>query len=239
QQGPTGPTGDNGQQGPTGPTGDNGQQGPTGPTGSDGQRGPTGDNGQQGPTGPTGSDGQRGPTGDNGQQGPTGPTGNNGQQGPTGPTGATGADGGGMLGIRGILQGSISVSPYSYSYVRTGSRIVLPPGIYAVSVSMLMSSNQQAPSNSSFWLRSTFGDDATGGNPSKDIVGPYLISGCLVGPATYATLNGTLIINNTSGGNKTYYYAAGEVVVYNNGQTLLTFGGGSWNEESIVAFKVQ
>ncbi|MDO3642047.1 hypothetical protein, partial [Mucilaginibacter sp. L3T2-6] len=194
-------------------------------TGNDGNPGGTG------PTGPTGNDGNPGGTG------PTGPTGNDGNPGGTGPTGPTGADG--ILGIRGVLNGSISVSPYSYSYERTGSWIVLPPGIYAVSVTMLMSSNQQAPYNSAFWLRSTFGDDASGGNPSSDIVGPYLISGCLVGPATYATLNGTLIINNSSGGNKTYYYAAGEVVVTNNTQTLLTFGGGSWNEECIVAFKVQ
>jgi hypothetical protein len=123
--------------------------------------------------------------------------------------------------------------------MRTGSYLVLPPGIYAVSVTMLMSSNSASPSNSAFWLRSTFGDPQSGNQPSNDILGPYLISGCLVGPATYATLNGTLIINNQSGGNKTYYYMAGQVVTNNNYQTLSTFGGGSWNEECIVAFKVQ
>jgi hypothetical protein len=123
--------------------------------------------------------------------------------------------------------------------VRTGSYIVLPPGIYAVSVTMLMSSNQQAPVNSAFWLRSTFGDENSGSYPSGDIKGPYLISGCLVGPSTYATLNGTLIIQNPTLRDKTYYYMAGEVVVVGNNQTLSTFGGGSWNEECIVAFKVQ
>jgi hypothetical protein len=104
---------------------------------------------------------------------------------------------------------------------------------------MLMSSNQQSPSNSAFWLRTTFGDTQTSNYQSGDILGPYLISGCLVGPATYATVNGTLIINNKSAGNKTYYYLAGSVVVVNNAQSLNNFGGGSWNEECIVAFKVQ
>jgi len=103
---------------------------------------------------------------------------------------------------------------------------------------MLMSSNQSAPQNSAFWLRSTFADDASGNEHSNDIVGPYLASGCLVGPATYNCLTGTIIINNTSGASKTYYYAAGQVVAYNNYQTIGNFGGGAWNEDHIVAFKL-
>jgi len=104
---------------------------------------------------------------------------------------------------------------------------------------MTISSNQPAPPNSSFWVRSTFSDDASGSKRSGDIVGTFLASGGLVGPATYAVLSGTIIINNTSGASKTYYYVAGEVVVYNNNQTIGNFGGGAWNEDHIVAFKLR
>ena len=70
-EGPTGPTGPQGEIGPTGPQGDTGPQGETGATG---------------PTGPQGETGLQGPTG---QQGPQGETGATGPKGDTGPAGTT------------------------------------------------------------------------------------------------------------------------------------------------------
>ena len=98
-EGPTGPTGAQGDLGPTGPQGDTGALGPTGPQGDTGALGPTGpqgDTGAEGPTGPTGSTGALGPTGpqgDTGAEGPTGPQGDTGAEGPTGPQGDTGETG--------------------------------------------------------------------------------------------------------------------------------------------------
>ena len=104
---------------------------------------------------------------------------------------------------------------------------------------MLMSSGPAAPTNSAFWLRSTFGDLATSTSPSADIVGSALASGGLVGPATYSMLTGTIIIHNTTSGNKTYYYLAGNTAANNTTVTLTNFGGSSWSENNIVAIQLQ
>ncbi len=129
--------------------------------------------------------------------------------------------------------------PYNTgSYLYTGTSITLPPGKYSVTVSMLMSGGL-SPTNSSFWLRTTFGDASTSTTSSPDIIGSTLASGGLIGPATYAMLNGSLIINNTSGGNKTYYYLAGNTVTTGTTQTMNNFGGFGWGEDNIVAIKIQ
>jgi hypothetical protein len=137
------------------------------------------------------------------------------------------------------------------NYLYTGSYIILPPGKYAVSVSMLMSpttvnaTTGGSPTNSSFWLRSTFAETLTGLSPnqtgvsSPDIVGGTLVSAGLVGPALYQMLVGEIIINNTSAGNKTYYYCAGNPTTYNTTQSLASFGGASWAENRIVATPIE
>jgi hypothetical protein len=98
-QGNVGPAGATGLQGPTGATGSQGPQGDIGPTGATGSQGPQGDIGPTGATGSQGPQGDIGPTGATGSQGPqgdigpTGATGAQGPQGDIGPTGATGAQG--------------------------------------------------------------------------------------------------------------------------------------------------
>ncbi|MBS1625767.1 MAG: collagen-like protein [Bacteroidetes bacterium] len=136
------------------------------------------------------------------------------------------------------LGAGVSVPYNTVGYLYTGTSITLPPGKYSVSVSMLMSGGT-APSNSSFWVRTTFGDASNSTGPSPDIIGSNLASGGLIGPATYAMLNGSIIINNTSGSNKTYYYLAGNTVATGTTQTLGGFGGSGWGEDNIVAIKIQ
>ncbi len=136
------------------------------------------------------------------------------------------------------LGAGVSVPYNTVGYLYTGTSITLPPGKYSVSVSMLMSGGT-APSNSSFWVRTTFGDASNSTVPSPDIIGSNLASGGLIGPATYAMLNGSIIINNTSGSNKTYYYLAGNTVATGTTQTLGGFGGSGWGEDNIVAIKIQ
>lgn len=136
------------------------------------------------------------------------------------------------------LGSGVSVPYNTVGYLYTGTSITLPPGKYSVSVSMLMSGGT-APSNSSFWVRTTFGDASNSTVPSPDIIGSNLASGGLIGPATYAMLNGSIIINNTSGSNKTYYYLAGNTVATGTTQTLGGFGGSGWGEDNIVAIKIQ
>jgi hypothetical protein len=50
-------------------------------------------------------------------------------------------------------------------------------------------------------------------------------------------VTGLIIINNATAGNKTYYYKAGHVVAHNTTYSMAAFGGG-WNEDSIVAIRL-
>jgi hypothetical protein len=137
------------------------------------------------------------------------------------------------------LGAGVNIAYNSGTYAYTGTSITLPPGKFSVAVSMLMTSGGASPNNSSFWLRSTFGNSPGAGAASPDIIGSPLASGGLVGPSTYAMLTGTIIINNTSGANKTYYYLAGNTAATVTTATLSLFGGSSWAEDNIVAIQIQ
>lgn len=135
----------------------------------------------------------------------------------------------------------ISVPYTTANFLQTGASITLPPGKFAINVTMLLTNTTGTPTpdNSSFWLRSTF-SDSSGINPvsSTDILGGRLISGNLPGSSLFSLLSGTIIINNTSVLPKTYYYVAGNVHIINTTDTLLKIGG-NLNENSIIAYKLE
>ena len=144
----------------------------------------------------------------------------------------------------GVLSGTGVNIAYNQTanFLQTGSYITLPPGRYAVNVTMLLARNSTSlpsPNNSFFWVRSSFSDSA-GANPlsSPDIVGSTLASGNFGGTSVYAMLNGTIIINNATAGNKTYYYVAGRTVFSNTTETLTGFGSTYWAENNIIAYRL-
>lgn len=150
----------------------------------------------------------------------------------------------GIDNVVGVLSGTGVNIPYNQTvnFLQTGSYIVLPPGRYAVNVTMLLARNSTSlpsPNNSFFWVRSSFSDSA-GVNPvsSPDIVGSTLASGNFGGTSVYAMLTGTIIINNTTAGNKTYYYVAGRTVTSNTTETLTGFGSTYWAENNIIAYRL-
>lgn len=150
----------------------------------------------------------------------------------------------GIDNIVGVLSGTGVNIAYNQTvnFLQTGSYITLPPGRYAVNVTMLLARNSTSapsPNNSFFWVRSSFSDSA-GVNPvsSPDIVGSTLASGNFGGTSIYAMLNGTIIINNTTAGNKTYYYIAGRTVFSNTTETLTGFGSTYWAENNIIAYRL-
>ncbi len=150
----------------------------------------------------------------------------------------------GIDNIVGVLSGTGVSIPYNQTanFLQTGSYITLPPGRYAVNVTMLLARNSTSlpsPNNSFFWVRSTFSDSA-GVNPvsSPDIVGSTLASGNFGGTSVYAMLTGTIVINNTTAGNKTYYYVAGRTVFSNTTETLTGFGSTYWLEDNIIAYRL-
>jgi hypothetical protein len=155
--------------------------------------------------------------------------------------------------ISGVIGAGRNIPHNTTSYQYTGSYIILPPGKYSVSVTMLMSptvvdgTTGGSPTNSSFWLRSTFADASTLtgtfpnqiGTSTPDIIGGNLVSAGLVGPSRFQMLVGEIIINNTTAGNKTYYYIAGNPFIYNTTQSMSGFGGSSWGENRIIAIPVE
>lgn len=146
----------------------------------------------------------------------------------------------GIENVLGVLGAGVNIPSTTANFLQTGSSITLPPGRYSVNITMLMiMSVGNTPADSSFWLRTSFSDTA-GANPtySTDIVGSSLISGNFPGSSSYSIVYGTVVINNTSGANKTYYYIAGSTNVVNTTQTLSSFGGTSWGEDTIIAYRL-
>ena len=147
----------------------------------------------------------------------------------------------------GVLGAGVNI-PYTAntatSYLYTGTTITLPPGVYSVSVTMLITTNAYLGSGNpvtpeAIWMRSTFADSATATTHSSDIVGSALASGGLVAPAKFGLVAGSIIINNTSATSKTYYYIAGYVDSYTSTSTINGFGGTLWSEDNIVALQIQ
>lgn len=142
-----------------------------------------------------------------------------------------------LSGVTGI---SISYTD-TVNFLQTGASITLPPGRYAVNVTMLLSTVPGAYTNSNeaFWVRSTF-SDSNGLNPapSGHIVGSFLVSGNLVPSTLYSLISGMIVINNPGPGPNTYYYVAGRVVTNNSTRTIAFFGGNYWAENNIIAYRL-
>ena len=138
------------------------------------------------------------------------------------------------------MQGPINIQSNTTQYIATGTTITLPPGTYAVIIAMLMQPWYGSAPDTAFWLRTSFANTNTGVlAPSPDIVRSTFASGCLVGPGPFSTLSGTIIIKNASSSQKTYYYIAGNVRTVGSAITLYNFGGGYWNEDNIIAIRLQ
>ncbi|WP_051884993.1 hypothetical protein [Chryseobacterium luteum] len=132
-------------------------------------------------------------------------------------------------------------------FLHTGAYIDLPTGKWAVNVTMLMRSigdisTAVTNSDSSYWLRTTFttsnADIVTITGVPTYIQGSYLISGNLPGRSLYSLVQGTIVINNTAAATTRYYYVAGDNHVIGLVKDLSLFGGFKWQEDQIVAYKI-
>jgi len=149
--------------------------------------------------------------------------------------------------VTGILTtSSISIPWNTGNFIRTGSTITLPPGRWAVNVTMLMRRQLAGPTpnNSSFWLRTSFTtlNQATLTqaelNAHNDIQGGLFISGNYTGSSIYGLVQGVVIINNTTAGNRTYYYVAGNTDTVNTTDTLINFSRNTLGENVITAYRL-
>ena len=142
--------------------------------------------------------------------------------------------------IIGVLGAGVDVPYNTSAYLQTGTSITLPPGKYVVNVSMLLTQTSgRAVNDSNFWLRSSFSDSNVGVGISGDIVnGGNLISGNHIPSAIYSILSGFVFINNSTAVDKTYYYIVGNCTTFNTTATINSFGGTTWAENNIVAYRI-
>jgi hypothetical protein len=143
--------------------------------------------------------------------------------------------------------GATIFSTTGEKYVNTGSFVILPPGKWAVRVTMLLYHFNAAGTNATtsdpnevWWVRTTFSNSPTplatpalpNSEASADIYGTSkLVSGLLPGNSMYGMLDGIFLIDNSTSSNKTYYYFAG--FAYSGGfggsqnlnGTIYRFGG--------------
>lgn len=127
----------------------------------------------------------------------------------------------------------------------TGSSVILPPGKWMVTVTLLVIPSGNLTADDWMFVRSTFSDQnlttiGQVGVQSADAIRPTLISFQIVGPYSggqkYNVATGAIQINNTSGGNKTYRYVVGGTEASRTVAGAQLAGvGGSWSENSIVA----
>ncbi len=124
----------------------------------------------------------------------------------------------------------------------TGSYIDLPPGIWVISVNMLLQSENDIQTGDVIWVRSTFCDDPNNYAPSPDILLSTLVSGLLPGPSHFSMAVGSIAINNTSNTTKRYYYWISTSEQYGSktqDYLLKDFGCGSWGENQFFAIPVR
>ncbi|REC76806.1 hypothetical protein DRF60_13010 [Chryseobacterium elymi] len=136
----------------------------------------------------------------------------------------------------------------SGKFLHTGAYIDLPPGKWGVNVTMLMRSigatlpAATTNADTSYWLRTTFttsnADTVTITGAPSYIQGSYLISGNLPGSSLYSLVQGTIVINNTGSATTRYYYVAGDNHIINSVKDLSLFGGFHWQEDQIVAYRI-
>lgn len=143
----------------------------------------------------------------------------------------------GIANRTGVLGTGVNMAASTSTWLNTGTTLTLPPGRWAVQVTMLIAPNAMLASNASIWVRSTFTNAPAAVVPSPDIEGSFLVSGNLSGSSTYGLLNGMIIINNPGTADRTYYYKVGQTVPWNATATIVSIGGG-WDEDTVVAYRL-
>lgn len=135
----------------------------------------------------------------------------------------------------------VNIPSTTTQYLQTNSTITLPPGRYAIHISILIRllNTNASPNNSSYWLRSSFSDsNLPNPVPSTDIIGGRLASGSLNAASYYGLVNGVIIINNQSTISKTYYYIAGNVTTASQNVIIQNFATSGAGENKIIAYKI-
>jgi hypothetical protein len=122
----------------------------------------------------------------------------------------------------------------------TTANITLPPGKWIINATYLMTPSFITPlsAGEGAWVRTYFTDGAAIATGTTNTIpgSSSLISGSINFPATYATVNGQVMINNNTGANKTYYvWASMELMGTTSSTFKLDTFNGVWGENQLTA----
>ena len=142
-----------------------------------------------------------------------------------------------VIGVLRNTAPSIRVNSGNYN---TGSYIDLPAGKWMVNATlMLRLTGPNLANDAALWIRAGFSKSASS-FINSDVPGVNYLSGSLVGPSRYGLMNGFVVINNASGSTQRYYLwkLASEACGSATGAAVLSYFGGTWGENQIVATPV-
>ncbi|MDL2215269.1 hypothetical protein LJC00_03680 [Dysgonomonas sp. OttesenSCG-928-M03] len=139
----------------------------------------------------------------------------------------------------------VNIPSNASSFYNTNSYIVLPPGRWKVTATMLVGSVASTTIHDKIWVKSLFTESSAATVSATDIsadVESGKAMAALMTKFSYNIMIGNTIINNMTDAPKTYYYCVGSMqqVGTSAGNRTFNLVGGMLNEEnSIVAVLIQ
>ena len=142
--------------------------------------------------------------------------------------------------VIGVLSNTVPSIPVNDVNYNTGAYIDLPAGKWMVNATLVLRlTGPKLANDTVLWIRAGFSTSASS-YISADVSGSKILSGSLVGPSQFGLMNGIVVINNASGSTQRYYLWKLPSHSYGSatGGELLSYFGGTWGENQIVATPV-
>ena len=142
--------------------------------------------------------------------------------------------------VIGVLSNTVPSIPVNIGNYNTGAYIDLPAGKWMVNATLLLRlTGPNLANDAALWIRAGFSTSSSS-YISADVSGVNILCGSLVGPSKFGVMNGIVVINNASGSTQRYYLWKLPSQAYGSatGAEVLSYFGGAWGENQIVATPV-
>ena len=136
----------------------------------------------------------------------------------------------------GVMNNTAPSNTVNSANYNTGAYIDLPAGKWVVNTTMLLrKTGGLLTSGAALWIRAGFSTSSV-----SYIQAGNTLSGSLVGPSNFGLMNGIVVINNASGSTQRYYLwkRPSDSFGTATGAELLSYFGGAWGENQIIATPV-
>ena len=142
--------------------------------------------------------------------------------------------------VIGVLSNTVPSIPVNSGNYNTGAYIDLPAGKWMVNVTLKLSLTGPNLANDAVLLITAGFSKSASSFINSDVSGVNYLSGSLVGPSKFGIINGFVVIDNASGSTQRYYLWKRPSLSYGSatGGELLSYFGGGWGEDQIIATPV-